>query len=94
LFHQFVAGNDWTNNDRFYVMDGTLCVDYMIRYERLSDDLAEICRRVGLPAITLPHLKSGMREGGHPYAEYYDEASKVIVAERHHHDIRLFGYRF
>jgi hypothetical protein len=61
LFRQFVAGDDWTTNDRFDVMDGTLCVDYMIRYERLSDDLAEVCRRVGLPAITLPHLKSGMR---------------------------------
>ena len=44
LFRQFVAGDDWTTNDRFYVMDGTLCVDYMIRYERLSDDLAEVCR--------------------------------------------------
>ena len=94
LFRQFVAGNDWTSNDRFYVMDGALCVDYMIRYERLSEDLAEICRRVGLPAIALPHLKSGMREGGHSYAEYYDEASKAIVAERHDNDIRLFGYKF
>jgi hypothetical protein len=35
-----------------------------------------------------------MREGKHPYAEYYDEASKAIVAGRHHNDIRLFGYKF
>jgi len=94
LFRQFVAGNNWTTNDRFYLIEGALCVDFVIRYERLGEDLAEVCRRVGLPAVALPHLKSGMREGGHSYAEYYDETSKAIVAERHENDIRLFGYEF
>lgn len=94
LFHQFVAGNDWTNNDRFYLIEGVLCVDFVIRYERLGEDLAEVCRRVGLPAIVLPHLKSGMREGRHSYAEYYDQASRAIVAERHDNDLRLFDYKF
>jgi len=93
LFRRFVAG-DWKTNDRFYVMDGELCVDFVIRFERLNEDLAEVCRRVSLPAVSLPHLKSGMRQGGHSYAEYYDEPSKAIVAERHHNDIRLFGYAF
>jgi hypothetical protein len=93
LFHQFAASG-WKTNDRFYMSDGELCVDFVIRFERLGEDLAEVCRRVGLPAVTLPHLKSGMRQGGHSYAEYYDEPSKVIVAERHHNDIRLFGYNF
>ena len=93
LFRQYVAG-DWTTNDRFYMLDGALCVDFVIRFERLGDDLTEVCRRVGLPLVALPHLKSGMRGGEHSYAEYYDEASKVIVAERHRNDIRLFGYEF
>lgn len=93
LFRRYVAG-DWTTNDRFYLMNGALCVDFVIRYERLSEDLAEVCRRVGLPALGLPHLKSGLRQGGHPYAEYYDEPSKAVVAERHHNDTRLFGYEF
>jgi hypothetical protein len=94
LFRQFVASGDWTTNDRFYVIDGALCVDFVIRYERLGDDLAEVCRRVGLPAVALPHLKSGMRAGGHAYPDYYDEPSRRIVADRHHNDIRLFGYEF
>jgi hypothetical protein len=94
LFRQFVAGNNWTTNDRFYLIDGALCVDFVIRYERLGEDLAEVCRRVGLPAVALPHLKSGMRDGGHSYAEYYDEPSKAIVGKRHENDIRLFGYEF
>ncbi len=93
LFHRFVAG-EWTTNDRFYVLDDKLCVDFVMRYERLTEDLAEVCRRVGLPHAELPHLKSGLRKGGRGYAEYYDEPSKAIVTERHRNDIRLFGYRF
>ena len=93
LFRQYVKC-DWKTNDRFYIERNAVCVDFVIRYERLTEDLAEVCRRAGLPAVTLPHLKAGLRKGGHAYTEYYDEASKAIVAERHHNDIRLFGYRF
>jgi hypothetical protein len=93
LFRGFVAGH-WTTNDRFYLLDDKLCVDFVIRYESLSADLAEVCRNVGLPAIALPHLKAGLRQGGHSYTEYYDEATRAIVAERHRNDIRLFGYEF
>jgi hypothetical protein len=93
FFHTFVAG-DWKTNDRFYLLDGELCVDFVVRFERLADDLAEVCRRVGLPAVTLPHLKSGLRMGGHSYRDYYDEDTKATVAKRHQQDIRLFGYEF
>ena len=93
LFRQFVTG-EWKTNDQFYVMDGALCVDFVIRYERLAEDLGEVCKRVGLPALALPHLKSGLRQVGHGYVEYYDEQSKAIVADRHQNDIRFFGYEF
>jgi len=91
LFRSFVAG-DWKTNDRFYFDNGEPCVDFVIRYERLADDLAEVCRRVGLPTVALPHLKSGLRKAGRSYHDYYDEAMKAAVAERHHNDIRVFGY--
>ena len=92
-FREFVNG-DWKTNDRFYMIDDELCVDFMIRYERLADDLAEVCRRVGLPTIVLPRLKAGLREAGHHYSEYYDEISRGVVAGRHANDLRLFGYEF
>jgi hypothetical protein len=93
LFRTFVAG-DWKTNDRFYLLDGELCVDFVVRYEQLSDDLAEVCRRVGLPPLTLPRLKSGLRKSGHSYRDYYDDDTRATVAQRHHNDIRLFGYEF
>ena len=93
LFRGFVAG-EWTTNDRFYVADGALCVDFVMRYEQLAADLAEVCRRIGVPPVELPHLKSGVRTAGRRYADYYDDSSQAIVAERHRNDLRLFGYEF
>jgi hypothetical protein len=93
IFGTFVHG-EWKTNDRFYVANGELCVDFVIRFEQLADDLAKVCRRIGLPPLTLPHLKSGLRKDGRSYRDYYGEATRAIVAERHHNDIRLFGYTF
>ena len=93
LFRSFVAG-DWSTNDHIYLVDDRLCADYVIRYESLADGLAEVCRRVGIPGIELPRLKSGLREKGRSYVDYYHDESRAIVAERHARDIALFGYAF
>ncbi len=93
LFSKFVFG-DWQTNDRFYIIDGECCVDFIIRYESLLDDLTTVCKKVGLPELELPRLKSGIRPARYHYSTYYDEESKAIVAERHRNDIRLFGYKF
>jgi hypothetical protein len=93
-FDEFLRSGQWTNNDRFYILGDELCVDHAIRYERLSEDFAEICSKLGLENCSLPRLKSGMRKKTHHYSEYYDEESKSIVAEKHKNDIRFFGYKF
>jgi hypothetical protein len=93
-FLEFINSEDFVNNDRFYIIDDELCVDYVIRYENLSADVMEACKRIGLPAIELPHLKTGFRQKRHHYSEYFDENSKAIVAEKHKNDIRIFGYEF
>lgn len=92
-FSQFLAG-DWDTNDRFYVIDDELCVDFVLRYESLADDVVTLCSRLGIPTIELPRLKSGFRKDELHYSDYYDEASKALVGERHRNDLRFFGYRF
>lgn len=94
LFNEFLKSDQWTNNDRFYVIDDKLCVDHAIRYERLSEDFAEVCKKLGLDNCTLPRLKAGLRRKNHHYSEYFDEESKAIVADLHKNDIRLLGYKF
>ncbi len=93
-FTDFVRNGYWHTNDRFYIIDGECCVDYVIRYENLADGTLEVCRRLGIPPIELPRLKSGFKPGAFHYSQYYDAQTEALVAERHAHDIRLFGYRF
>lgn len=93
IFRAFVAG-EWMTNDHIYLIDDKLCVDYVVRYEALAEGLDEVCRRAGIPRLELPRLKAGMRKAEHGYAEYYDDESREIVAQRHRRDIELFGYRF
>ena len=94
LFGEFVRSSDWETNDRFYLIDDELCVDYVIRYESLREGLGEVCGRIGIEIPDLPNLKGGFRMKGHVYTEFYDEQTTQLVANRHTNDIRLFGYQF
>lgn len=92
-FSEFLKG-DWQTNDRFYYIDDQYCLDHILRYEHLQTDTFDLCRRLGLPEIDLPRLKSGFRPGELHYSDYYDDAAMRLVADRHERDIRLFGYAF
>ena len=94
LFSEDVKRAKWPNNDSFYIIDGQCCVDFVIRYERLYEDFNEVCKKAGLPHITLPRLKAGIRQKRYHYSNFYDDESKSIISEHFKNDIRLFGYVF
>ena len=94
VFSSYIKTATWPNNDRFYTIDDELCTDFIIRYESLTEDYSEVCKKLGLPNATLPRLKGGNRKQRYHYSDYYDEESMAIVAEKHKNDIRLFGYEF
>jgi hypothetical protein len=60
----------------------------------LARGLDTVRRKLGLPEMTLPRLKTGIRPGHYHYSQYYDKETKALVAQRHENDIRLFGYKF
>lgn len=82
------------NNDRFYVMEGALCVDFVIRYETLQKDFDYACQKIGVRTPELPRLKAGMRRDGNHYSQLYDQEARELVRSMHENDIRLFGYEF
>lgn len=93
-FAEFVRERTLENNDAFYVDGDGLCVDFVVRYEQLNDDFDELCRRVGVPRLDIPRLKTGIRKDKRPYWDYYDDDTRDIVGELHRNDLRLFGYQF
>lgn len=78
-----------------YLVDlhGNLIVDFVGRYERLQDDFASICGRIGIAVPTLPHRRQAT-DRGKDYRSYYDDVTAALVAEHFRADIERFGYRF
>jgi hypothetical protein len=70
---------------------GRLLADCVGRFESLCHDFAEVCARVGMPKLELPHLVK--TEHGH-YRTYYTPESRQLVRQRYTADVNLFGYEF
>lgn len=77
----------WMIEDRA----GAMGLDYVGRFERLAEDFAEICRRLQLPATTLPRENVTSRK---PYQQYYSRELAALVGVCWAREVEAFGYRF
>ncbi len=75
-----------------YAKNDRLCVDFMVRFEHLEEDLRKVLDQVGLDdKVVLPRMKATFRPAG-ARLEFSDRANQRIrsVCAR---EIELFGYR-
>lgn len=75
-----------------YLVDRELrpLVDYVARYENLTEDWATICSRLKLGAA----LPSRMQSHHRPYQEYYSDETRAMVGELYSRDASMFSYAF
>ncbi len=77
-----------------YVIDlrGRVIVDFIGRYENLSEDFDTACRRIDIKTPPLPHKRrAGDRRD---YRAYYTDETAELIAKHFEPDIRMFGYAF
>jgi hypothetical protein len=78
-----------------YTVDGKICVDHVIRFERLAEDFDAIFGAgFGFPPVALQHAKAGHRPHGAGYRALYDTATAERVARRYSREISLLAYAF
>ncbi|WP_295407986.1 sulfotransferase family 2 domain-containing protein [uncultured Thiocystis sp.] len=78
-----------------YLIDlhGQVIVDFIGRYERLHDDFATACARIGIQPPTLPHARKA-EDRKQDYRSYYNDQTAELVASHFARDIQLLEYRF
>jgi hypothetical protein len=71
--------------------DGRPVFDVLLRYETLQADFDRLCERLG----RAPRRLAQVNRGSHGcYRQYFDDATRALLAERYARDIELFGYRW
>jgi hypothetical protein len=78
------------------MIDGRMVMDYTIRYERLHQDLQQVCERLHVDwnPERLPKFKSGIRPQGSTASCMYTQRSKDMVQSAYAQEIECFAYRF
>jgi len=66
-------------------------VDYIMRFENLTNDFQTVCSRLDISPPRLPQYNRSNR--GH-YSRYYDEELRELVRARFAAEIERFGYMF
>jgi hypothetical protein len=75
----------------FIFQDGKLIADFVGRYEKLDEDYATACAKIG---IHMPSLDRINRSEHTHYARYYNDWGRDFIAERYKRDIANLGYAF
>jgi len=66
-------------------------VDYIGRFESLTDSFQELCSQLGLSKIELTYENQSKHK---EYRSYYDDKSCNQIATMYAEDIERFGYKF
>jgi len=71
--------------------DGSINMDYIGRFETLTEDFNAICTALDIQRISLPHRIKGT---GEDYREHYDTESMDMISNVYQEEIKLFNYSF
>jgi len=79
-----------------YILDGRFCLDAVIRYETLHNDMKHVCEQLGVvwdPA-SLPIFKTGIRPKEGTVENMYSDKAKCIVQKAFSFELDYFNYTF
>ena len=75
---------DWIRN-----WQGTVPLDFICRFERLSQDFDVVLSKIGNPPIQLPRINTAESDAAAPK---FNEQLNRLIAETYAEEISLFGY--
>ncbi|KXI30820.1 sulfotransferase family 2 domain-containing protein [Paraglaciecola hydrolytica] len=91
IFHFDISTKRQT--DHLVDLDGKIVVDFIGRYENLSEDFIQVQQRLNLKQLTMPHKRKAPKRDA-DYRQYYSDETAEKVARYFAKDIRLLNYAF
>jgi len=91
--HWLKSGAMVLDRDKYMIGD-SFCLDEVIRYESLRDDMGRICKKIGVEfdPSRLPSFKTGIRDKNVTLSEIYSRRSLEIVAGLYAYEMERFAY--
>lgn len=77
--------------EKFWVHPLIRHIDFLVRFEKLNEDFAKVCRKLRVPYSQLPIRNRSSR--GH-YSKYYDAELREMVGLKFHQEIAFGNYQF
>jgi hypothetical protein len=79
-----------------YLIGNEFCLDAILRYETLMDDLEKVCVRLHIPwkPENIPSFKSGVRPRHGTAKNIYTKKAIEIVQAAYSFEFQYFGYSF
>ncbi len=76
-----------------YIIDGEFCMDHVLRFESLLEDVEGLCGRLGIPfdRDAFPHYKK-IAPRDRPTASFYTASAMERVREAYADELERFGY--
>ena len=71
-------------------IDGSISMDFLLRFERINEDFEVLCEKIGARA-KLPHIGRTER---FKYRALYSDCSRSMVRDAFYEDIEAFSYDF
>ena len=68
------------------------CVDEVLRYENLQEELNRVLSCAGLPAVTLRRRNAGVGREGRHYSEFIGSDTRQYLEKRFGEEMRRFQY--
>jgi len=72
-------------------MNGNINIDYIGKFDKLSNDFHAVCQRIGLPILKLGACNTTKH---FQYKKYYNPLTRDLIKDRFARDIQYFDFKF
>lgn len=95
-FQKWLKKGAFWDDKLVFRINAEICVDYVMKVERLEEEIQTICKKLNLPfnPDQIPKAKSRVKPSWAKPALFYNDEMMKLVKEKYEFELKEFGYEF